>query len=88
MKKYFFIFVIVVASCKKDDFNYSNNNTLTSINQKSLNNFEGYKVDSNSKKLGKEYWENTGVLSDIIAIKYSISPRGFNNIGSGSYIFN
>ena len=85
MKKYFFIFVIVVASCKKDDFNYSNNNTLTSINQKSLNNFEGYKVDSNSKKLGKEYWENTGVLSDIIAIKYSISPRGFNNIGSGSY---
>ena len=32
--------------------------------------FNGYKVAENAKILGKEYWENTSVLSDLMVAVY------------------
>lgn len=82
MNKYYIILIIFFTSCKKDIGIFN----VNSIEEKIVinNGFNGYKVDINARKLGKDYWENTGVLSDIIAIKFSKSPRGFDKIGSGS----
>jgi hypothetical protein len=82
MKKYLFFLLVIISSCKKSDIQVYEKTDIK-VNQ-SEQNFNGYKVDINAKKLGKEYWENTGVLSDFIAIKFSKSPRGFDKIGSGS----
>ncbi len=74
--------MIIISSCKKSDIQVYEKTDIN-VNQ-SEQNFNGYKVDVNAKKLGKEYWENTGVPNDIITILFSKSPRGFEKIGSGS----
>jgi hypothetical protein len=37
--------------------------------------FPGYKVDLNAKQLGKEYWENLSILSDLMVISFQ-QPYG------------
>jgi hypothetical protein len=37
--------------------------------------FPGYKVDPNAKKLGRDYWKNTGVMSDFYTAFYQ-KPLG------------
>ena len=81
MKNYFLIFLLILSSCKKDEILTINSDTKEKVSEQTFN---GYKVDVDARKLGKDYWENTGVLSDLIAIKFSKSPRGFDKIGSGS----
>ena len=43
--------------------------------------FSGYKVDSKAKQLGKTYWENTNVMSDLYTVYYKSLPNGFNRYG-------
>ena len=43
--------------------------------------FSGYKVNSNAKQLGKQYWENTNVMSDLFTVYYKNLPTGYNRYG-------
>jgi hypothetical protein len=43
--------------------------------------FKGYKVNPNAKELGKVYWENTGVMSDLYTISYKNLPNGYSTYG-------
>jgi hypothetical protein len=54
----------VVLTSKNTSSN-TTNKTISIINNP-LGRFLGYKVASNAKQLGTEYWENTPVLSDLI----------------------
>ena len=65
-RNYIFLFLVVLlSSCSKTVIDVPTVNlNKTIINP--LDTFTGYKVDSNAKQLGTDYWENTPVLSDLI----------------------
>ena len=71
---YIFLFVVVLlSSCTKTvvstqnvNLNKSNDSLLTNKVINPLDTFTGYKVASNAKQLGTDYWENTPVLSDLM----------------------
>lgn len=50
--------LIFLSGCGKED-------TKISLEEPKIVEFKGYKVFSNARKLGTEYWENTNVLSDF-----------------------
>jgi hypothetical protein len=43
--------------------------------------FTGYKVSPNARQLGKQYWENTNVMSDLYTVYYKNLPPGYNKYG-------
>jgi hypothetical protein len=43
--------------------------------------FSGYKVSPNAKQLGKQYWENTKVMSDLFTTYYKNLPTGYSRYG-------
>ena len=43
--------------------------------------FSGYKVSPYAKQLGKRYWENTNVMSDLFTVHYKNLPPGYNRYG-------
>lgn len=43
--------------------------------------FKGYVVSPNAKQLGKTYWENTGVMSDLHTVSFKKLPSGYNRYG-------
>lgn len=83
MKKYFFILVIVLTSCKKD--------FVIPSEKISTLEFNGYKVDLNElsksrqRDNGREYWKNTQVLSDLIVTKFQ-TPYG-SRVKYGTYFY-
>ena len=56
---------ISVTLTSKSTSSNTSNKSISVINNP-LGRFMGYKVASNAKQLGTEYWENTPVLSDLI----------------------
>jgi len=59
MKRYFYFYLaILFISCQKED--------IPQIKE-IPSGIQGYRVNSNARSLGTEYWKNTGVMPDIIA---------------------
>lgn len=58
-------YTISVTVTSKTTSSNTSNKTINVINYP-LGRFTGYKVASNARQLGTEYWENTPVLSDLM----------------------
>jgi hypothetical protein len=72
MKKIIFL-VIIFSSCKKEEkppFNVEKSVDLVNSGGNSFN-FDGYKVSSDARKLGKDYWLNVPILTDIITYSFA-----------------
>jgi hypothetical protein len=76
MKYPYYLLFLFLFSCKKEVI------TTLPVDKTIEEAISGFKVNPNAKSLGKDYWENTGVPIDLIGIKYLISPRGFQSVGS------
>jgi hypothetical protein len=80
MKYPYYLLFLFLFSCKKEV-----SQILPVVNQvvnSTQEPISGFKVNPNARLLGKDYWENTGVPTDLVGIKYLISPRGFKSVGS------
>jgi hypothetical protein len=88
---YIFLFVVVLlSSCSKTvvstqnvNLNKSNDSLLTNKVINPLDTFTGYKVASNAKQLGTDYWENTPVLSDLMIGVFQKNFEVFVNLPQG-----
>jgi hypothetical protein len=74
MKKVLIILSVFLLGCSKEDIPTRIPTLLENINE-----FKGYKVASNAKQLGTEYWENTNVLSDLIIAVYQKNYEQFDS---------
>jgi hypothetical protein len=74
MKKVLIILSVFILGCSKEDIPTEIPTLLENINE-----FKGYKVASNAKQLGTEYWENTNVLSDLIIAVYQKNYEQFDS---------
>ena len=67
MKWFLPVLLVFVVSCKKEiNFIEISNKIESSTYKTNVDSFTGYKVASNAKQLGTDYWENTPVLSDLM----------------------
>ncbi len=73
--------VSVTVTSKSTSTNTSNK-TITVINNP-LGRFMGYKVPSNVKQLGTNYWTNTGVMGDLIVAAFH---KGVNKDRYGAFL--
>jgi hypothetical protein len=62
MKKLLIILSVFIIGCSKEDIP----TPIQPTPVENTNEFKGYKVATNAKQLGTEYWENTNVLSDLM----------------------
>jgi hypothetical protein len=73
--------VAFLFSCQKETLEPTKPFVETYLKIDTTSTFNGYKVSSNAKQLGKSYWENTNVMSDLFTINYKNLPDGFNRYG-------
>ena len=72
MKYSYYLLFLFLFSCKKDVTTEVVITPIenTVIKKDTVNVFMGYKIDSNAKHLGIDYWKNIPVLSDLISIYF------------------
>ena len=88
-----FLFVVVLlSSCTKTvvstqnvNLNKSNDSLLTNKVINPLDTFTGYKVDSNAKQLGTDYWENSSLPSDLIVAVFQKNYENQLNLNDHPY---
>ena len=73
--------IVFLFSCQKETIEPTKPfvNTIPKVDTTSI--FTGYKVNSNARQLGKQYWENTNVMSDLYTVYYKNLPTGYNKYG-------
>ena len=85
MKYSYYLLFLFLFSCKKDVTTEVVITPIenTVIKKDTINVFMGYKIDSNAKHLGVDYWKNIPVLSDLISIYFHEISPGRDHIGTG-----
>ena len=73
MKNIYYLLFLFLFSCKKD--------VITTVVVPPIDNnvFTGYKVNSNAKQLGRNYWENITIPADLMLSVFQTSLK--SNIG-------
>jgi hypothetical protein len=78
---------VAVTVTSKSTVSNTLNKSISIINNP-LARFMGYKVASNAKQLGTEYWANTPVLSDYMDYKFQTPVSGQDHISNAGNIIN
>jgi len=81
MRIFSLLSIIFLFSCQKELVEPTKPFVDTKPKVDTISIFTGYKVDPNAKQLGKTYWENTNVMSDLYTVYYKNLPNGFNRYG-------
>jgi hypothetical protein len=71
---------ISVTVTSKSNSSNTSNKSISVINDP-LGRFNGYKVASNARQLGTEYWTNTGVMGDLVIAAFQTGVNR-NNFGT------
>jgi hypothetical protein len=80
MKKYtllYLFFSIVFIGCSKEEPEQDKPSPVNTSTQ-----FQGYKVSSQAKSLGTDYWENTEVLMDLMTVAFQKPYGNWNRYGT------
>ena len=81
MRIFSLLSVVFLFSCQKETLEPTKPFVDIKPKVETIPTFDGYKVNSNAKQLGKSYWENTNVMSDLYTVYYKSLPNGFNRYG-------
>lgn len=81
MRIFSLLSIVFLFSCHKDVLEPTKPFVDTTLKVEIPPAFSGYKVNPNAKQLGKQYWENTNVMSDLYTTYYKNLPTGFNRYG-------
>ena len=84
MRYLYFLLILILTSCSKQVPPTVQNNVVppppTNVINVPENVFKGYKVDTNARQLGSEYWyHNTPVICDVMVAQFQ------SNIDGGKY---
>ncbi len=81
MRIFSLLFIVFFISCQKEGLEPTKPLVDTTPKVDTISIFNGYKVNSNAKQLGKSYWENTNVMADLFTVYYKNLPNGYNRYG-------
>lgn len=81
MRIFCLLSIVLLFSCQKEVNEPTKPFVDTRLKVDTTSIFTGYKVSPNARQLGKQYWENTNVMSDLYTIYYKNLPPGYNKYG-------